>query len=79
MTRVTLVLALAISASGAAPPRHSIVNTARGAISDTSTTTFDVNGLRVVLRRNTASDVVAANLYLLGGTRQVTPATRGSS
>jgi hypothetical protein len=29
---------------------------------------FDVNGLRVILRRNTANDVVAANMYLLGGT-----------
>ena len=38
---------------------------------------FDVNGLRVILRRNTANDVVAANVYLLGGTQQLTPATQG--
>jgi len=44
---------------------------------DTSTVTFDVHGLRVILRRNTANDVIAANLYLLGGTRQLTPATQG--
>ena len=44
---------------------------------DTATTTFDVNGLKVILRRNTANDVVAANLYLLGGTQQLTPATQG--
>lgn len=44
---------------------------------DTSTVTFEVNGLRVILRRNTANDVIAANLYLLGGTRQLTPATQG--
>jgi zinc protease len=44
---------------------------------DTATTSFDVNGLKVILRRNTANDVVAANLYLLGGTQQLTPATQG--
>src|SRR5205085_7905114 len=45
--------------------------------SDTATTSFDVNGLKVILRRNTANDVVAANVYLLGGTQQLTPATQG--
>ena len=44
---------------------------------DTGTTSFEVNGLRVILRRNTANDVVAANLYLLGGAQQLTPATQG--
>ena len=41
------------------------------------TTRFDVNGITVILRRNTATEVVAANLYLLGGVRQLTPATAG--
>jgi zinc protease len=45
--------------------------------SDTATSTFDVNGLKVILRRNTANDVVAANVYLLGGTQQLSPATQG--
>jgi zinc protease len=45
--------------------------------SDTGTTSFDVNGLKVILRRNTANDVVAANVYLLGGTQQLTPAIQG--
>jgi zinc protease len=45
--------------------------------SDTATARFGVGGLRVILRRNTASDVVAANLYLLGGTQQLTPRTAG--
>jgi zinc protease len=44
---------------------------------DTATTMFDVNGLKVILRRNTANDVVSANVYLLGGTQQLTPATQG--
>lgn len=45
--------------------------------SDTSTTSFDVNGLKVILRRNTSNDVIAANVYLLGGSQQLTPATQG--
>jgi len=45
---------------------------------DTATTTrFVVDGIPVILRRNTSNDVVAANLYLLGGTRQLTPQTAG--
>lgn len=44
---------------------------------DSTTSSFEVNGLRVILRRNTASDVVAANLYLLGGTQQLTAENQG--
>jgi zinc protease len=47
------------------------------ATSDTTTSQFEVNGLKVILRRNTATDVVAANLYILGGSRQLTPQTQG--
>jgi len=77
MNRVALVFTLALVSSGATAPSDLSLDATRVAASDTSTTMFDVNGLRVILRRNTASDVVAANLYLLGGTRQVTPATQG--
>lgn len=38
---------------------------------------FDVNGLTVILRRNTANEVVVANLYLLGGARQITAQNAG--
>ena len=65
MRRFLLLLALCASPS------------AVSAQSDTSTTSFDVNGLRVIVRRNTSNEVVAANLYLLGGTQQLTPATQG--
>ncbi len=44
---------------------------------DSLTAQFDVGGVRVILRRNPANDVVAANLYLLGGTQQLTPETQG--
>lgn len=69
LRRAILILSLVLSVA----PRG-----AAGAQAvDTSTTTFDVNGLEVILRRNTANDVVAANLYLLGGTQQLSPATQG--
>ncbi|MBL0170880.1 MAG: insulinase family protein [Gemmatimonadaceae bacterium] len=52
------------------------VSVATGA-EDTLTTRFDVAGIPVILRRVSANNVVAANLYLLGGVRQLTPATQG--
>lgn len=44
---------------------------------DSLTMKFEVSGIPVILRRVTANNVVAANLYLLGGARQLTPATQG--
>lgn len=45
---------------------------------DTAVTTmFDVAGIPVILRRNPANEVVVANLYLLGGARQLTAQTAG--
>jgi zinc protease len=41
------------------------------------TNSFDVSGIQVILRQSTANNVVAANLYLLGGTRQVTTRNAG--
>ena len=41
------------------------------------TTSFDVSGVHVILRQNNANNVVAANLYLLGGARQVTESNAG--
>lgn len=41
------------------------------------TTSFDVGGIKVILRQSNANNVVAANLYLLGGSRQVTAANAG--
>ena len=45
------------------------------ASTDTLTSKFDVAGIPVILRRVSANNVVAANLYLLGGTRQLTART----
>jgi zinc protease len=45
---------------------------------DTATTTkFAVGDIPVILRHNTANDVVVAKVYLLGGARQLTAATAG--
>jgi zinc protease len=44
---------------------------------DTLTTRFVVAGIPVILRRATSSTVVTADVYLLGGARQVTPETAG--
>ncbi|HET7459101.1 MAG TPA: pitrilysin family protein [Gemmatimonadaceae bacterium] len=46
-------------------------------LADSTTTSYDVVGVRVIQRRVTANDVVAANLYLLGGAQQVTEANAG--
>lgn len=42
-----------------------------------TTTSFDVGGIRVILRQSDANNVVAANLYLLGGSRQITRENAG--
>lgn len=55
------------------PPRPAAGGPAREA----RTSAFSVDGVQVIVRQNPANDVVAANLYLLGGTRQLTPATQG--
>ena len=44
---------------------------------DTSTVAYDVAGIKVIQRVNTATVVVAVHVYLLGGTHQLTPATAG--
>lgn len=41
-----------------------------------NTVAFDVEGIRVILRK-TDNDIVASNLYLLGGARQLTPQNAG--
>ena len=48
-----------------------------GGTIDTATSKLLVEGIPVILRQVTANNVVAANLYLLGGVRQLTPETEG--
>jgi zinc protease len=48
-----------------------------GFAADTITSSFTVDGIPVILRHNTSNNVVVANVYLLGGVRQVTLANAG--
>ncbi|MDB4916075.1 MAG: peptidase domain protein [Gemmatimonadetes bacterium] len=79
MRLATLALVLLSSAARADAPRVARVMAAMpGVAAETATTVkFDVNGVSVILRRNPANEVVVANLYLLGGARQLTPANAG--
>lgn len=68
---ITVIPALGAQAPGiaTAPPQvHADV--------DSGTTMYTVSGIRVIHRR-AANDVVAANLYLLGGVRQVSASNAG--
>jgi zinc protease len=58
----------------AAPPRPASAGGV--AMADTGTVTYETGGIRVI-QRQTAGDIAVANLYLLGGTRQVTWANAG--
>ena len=44
---------------------------------DTGTVSYDVDGIKVIHRRLGTGDIVVANLYLLGGVRQVSAANAG--
>ena len=44
---------------------------------DSLTVSYDVGGVRVIQRPSYANDVVAVDLYLIGGLQEVTPATAG--
>jgi zinc protease len=68
-----------VYAQGATPPASATARnvTTSLAIQDSATSKFDVGGIPVILRRVSANNVVAANLYLLGGVRQLTTETEG--
>jgi zinc protease len=70
------VLGAGSALAQAAPPPNG-ARGANGRAAGPTTTDFMVDGVHVILRQSTANDVVAANLYLLGGTRQLTPETQG--
>ena len=67
--RLAMVLGLMLSGGTALRAQH--------APADTSTVGFDVDHVHVILRHNGANDVVAANVYLLGGTQELSPRTAG--
>ena len=65
--RQVAVAAVAAMAASSLVPTAGLAQRA----ADSATVAFEVNGLRVIHRRVTANEVVAANLYLLGGVSQV--------
>lgn len=83
MKRVALASVAALLASAATldaqPPVTRIVVThvISSTTPDTATAAFYVDGIHVIVRRNPANEVVAANVYLLGGAQELTPATQG--
>lgn len=86
MTAMRLPVLALMATLGAGGPRSVRLEllTARlalpleAALPDSATTSrFVVDGIPVILRHNPANEVVVANLYLLGGTRQLTPQTAG--
>lgn len=84
MRAVTLLAVLApvaifiVPAATSLPERPDAVPAERQSVpSQANTTSFDAGGVKVIHRRSDVAGVVAANLYLLGGTRQVTAETAG--
>lgn len=69
--RIRWVALVAAFALAAAPPLA-----AQAALPDTGTVRFEESGLRVI-HRQTANNLVVANLYLLGGVQLATPETQG--
>ena len=83
MTRVLTVLVAAVapllaSAQATSRPRQTTARTTPAApVADTTTTMFTASGISVIHRRLTTSDIVVAQIYLLGGSRQLTYANAG--
>ncbi|MCU0633360.1 MAG: insulinase family protein [Gemmatimonadaceae bacterium] len=77
LTATTLAAQPTTTRRAPVPPPSTPPRTGVAVGVDTITESFQVGALRVLLRHVTSNDVIAANLYLLGGTRQVTPATAG--
>jgi zinc protease len=74
LSRLVVILAAVclttpLGAQGYAPPTGPAV--------DTTTSRFVVAGIPVILRRLMSANVVTADVYLLGGTRQTTDLTAG--
>ncbi len=67
-----ILLIAGISAPGEAEAQRRTAPTTTAPAADSGTTSYDVGGVRVIHRYVTANEVVAANVYLLGGTRQLT-------
>ena len=77
ITGATVPVGPANAQAARAPTSPIASRPAPRAAADSGTTSYEVAGIRVIHRYVTANEVVAANVYLLGGTRQLTPANAG--
>jgi zinc protease len=82
VARTLLAVTLASTVTWPAPvathPARPPASRETMSVPDTAITMkFDVDGVKVILRRNPANEVIAANLYLLGGARQLTASNAG--
>ncbi len=68
-----------VSCASARPTEAISVTTPTGRVIsiDSLTTSYDVGGVRVIQRPSYANDVVAVDLYFIGGLQEITPATAG--
>lgn len=77
MTTLRFVAGFAILVASGADAGAQGRGGAASAGPDTGTIGYEVDGIRVIQRHVGSGDIVAANLYLLGGVRQVTAANAG--
>jgi zinc protease len=77
---VALLLAVPVTAQQSGTPptsRNSAAGTGAAADASSQVAEFDVNGLKVLVKRREGSQTVAAALFIRGGVRNVTPETAG--
>jgi zinc protease len=79
ITAAALALVAALSCATTHPTESIslLTPTGRRVAVDSLTISYDVGGLRVIQRPSYANDVVAIDLYLIGGLQEVTPSTAG--
>jgi zinc protease len=73
------LLTLGAAAAHAQTPGNALPTRSRtrAALHDSLTSSYEVGGIRVIHRLTPANDIVAANIYLLGGVRQITDDNAG--
>jgi zinc protease len=74
---VSASLVIAAHVPSLAKPQAPRSFAASQAVADSGTVAYEASGIRVVHRIAATSDIVVANLYLLGGVRQITPDNAG--
>ena len=77
---IAVVASLTIAGCATARPEQNLTATTEDGNLvplDSVTISYDVGGVHIIQRPSFGNEVVSAHLYLLGGTRQLTPETQG--